>query len=271
MPTIHFSPCPNDTFIFDALVNKKIDTEGIDFESVLKDVQTLNEDAIRGVADITKISFGVLPEIIHHYKLLDSGAALGSGVGPLLISSKKDSVAVDTSVIAIPGKHTTAHQLFSLAYPDANEKVFLRYDEIESFVADGKGLGVIIHENRFTYEVKGLHKITDLGEFWEHKTGVPVPLGGIVIKRSFDDSFQKKIGNLIRKSIEYAYGQYPLLNDFIISNAQEMSEEVMRKHIELYVNNYSVSLGETGRQAIRKLFENHSMNQFSDQEIFVDK
>ncbi len=269
MPTIQFSPCPNDTFIFDALVNKKIDTDGIDFEVTLKDVQALNEDAICGEADITKISFGVLPEIINHYKLLDSGAALGSSVGPLVITSQKDSVDVTSNSVAIPGKNTTAHLLFSLAYPKAQQKIFLRYDEIENFVAEGKGYGVIIHENRFTYAEKGLHKIIDLGEYWEQKTGVPIPLGGIVIKRNFDDSFQQKIDQLIRKSIEYAYQKYPLLNDFVISNAQEMSEDVMRKHIDLYVNSYSLSLGEKGRGAIRKLFENNSLNKLSDREIFV--
>lgn len=270
MPTIYFSPCPNDTFIFDALVNKKIDTEGIDFEVVLKDVQALNEDAVNGVADITKISFGVLPDIIHQYKLLDSGAALGSGVGPLLIASISDIVDVEKSTIAIPGKNTTAHLLFSIAYPDATQKVFLRYNEIESFVAQGQGLGVIIHENRFTYAEKGLYKIIDLGEFWEQKTAAPIPLGGIVIKRNFDEVFQKKISSLILKSIEYAYSQYSVLNEFIITNAQEMSEGVMRKHIELYVNEYSLSLGGKGRAAIRKLFENNSnINKLSDQEIFV--
>ena len=271
MPTISFSPCPNDTFIFDALVNKKIDTEGLDFEVRLKDVQALNEDAIRGEADITKISFGVLPKVLNHYKLLNSGAALGSGVGPLLISAKKESADVNTSLIAIPGENTTAHLLFSLAYPDAKKKVFLRYDEIENFVLAEKGLGVIIHENRFTYIEKGLHKIIDLGAYWEQKTGVSIPLGGIVVKRSFDELFQQKIDRLIRKSIEYAYEQYPALNDFIISNAQEMSEDVMRKHIELYVNDYSLSLGEKGRAAVRKLFEHHAMNKLSDEEIFVEK
>lgn len=269
MPSIQFSPCPNDTFIFDALVNHKIDTEGIDFEVRLKDVQALNEDAIQGNADITKISFGVLPDVINQYKLLDSGAALGSGVGPLLISPKKDSTWNESVPVAIPGKNTTAHLLFSMAFPNAKQKVFLRYDEIEEFVAQGKGYGVIIHENRFTYAEKGLHKIMDLGEFWEEKTGFLIPLGGIIIKRTYDDLFQQKINRLIRKSIEYAYRNYPLLNDFIISNAQEMSEEVMRKHINLYVNDYSLSLGEKGKLAVRKLFEHNAMNALPDSELFV--
>lgn len=269
MPTIQFSPCPNDTFIFDALVNHKIDTEGIDFEVTLKDVQALNEDAIQGKADITKISFGVLPKIINQYIVLDSGAALGSGVGPLLISLENNSVVDETVLIAIPGENTTAHLLFTMAFPNAKQKVFLRYDEIEEFVAQGKGYGVIIHENRFTYAEKGLHKIMDLGEYWEEKTGFLIPLGGIVIKRTFNDSFQMKISQLIRKSIEYAYRNYPLLNDFIISNAQEMSEEVMRKHINLYVNDYSLSLGEKGKLAVRKLFEHNAMNALPDSELFV--
>lgn len=251
-----FSPCPNDTFIFDALVNKKIDTEGLGFEVELQDVQTLNEWALQGKLFITKLSYGVLPLVLDKYMVLNSGSALGRGVGPLLITTDELQMTnVEESLIAIPGENTTAHLLFSLAYPNAKNKVFLRYDEIENFVLAGKGFGVIIHENRFTYEAKGLKKIIDLGDYWEKETSNPIPLGGIVINRKLWPSLHKKIDALIKKSIEYAFGNYPVLNDYIRSHAQEMSEDVMRKHIDLYVNDYSIDLKEEGRQAIIKLLE----------------
>ncbi len=254
--TLGFSPCPNDTFIFDALVNHKIDTEGLEFETVLKDVEALNEAALSGIPDISKISYAILPLLMKNYLLLNSGSALGRGVGPLLIAGQElNRKAVEDSIVAIPGEHTTAHFLFSMAYPDAKNKIFLRYDEIEEYVSEGNGPGVIIHENRFTYREKGLFKIADLGEFWETQTGNPIPLGGIVIKRNIDPSVQQKVEKLIRRSLEFAYASYPLLNNYIKDHAQEMSEEVMRKHIELYVNNYSLTLGLEGKKAVMKLLE----------------
>jgi len=252
--TLGFSPCPNDTFIFDALVNKKIDTGNYDFDVVLEDVQTLNQWAINEKLDITKLSYGVLPLVLDNYAVLNSGSALGRGVGPLLIT--KDAITsteIDDYTIAIPGEQTTAHLVFSLAFPTAKRKLFLRYDEIENFVALGKGLGVIIHENRFTYQDKGLKKIMDLGNFWEKETGSAIPLGGIVIKRKIATNLQKEINTLIKKSIEYAFKNYPALNDYIRNNAQEMSEAVMRKHIDLYVNKFSLDLGREGKTSIKKL------------------
>ncbi|HNF03150.1 MAG TPA: 1,4-dihydroxy-6-naphthoate synthase, partial [Ferruginibacter sp.] len=197
--SLGFSPCPNDTFIFDALVNRKIDSGDLSFDVVLEDVQTLNEWAIAGKLDITKLSYGVLPLVLEQYILLNSGSALGRGVGPLLITNKDQGMMnVEDNVIAIPGEHTTAHLLFSLAYPHAKKKVFLRYDKIEEFVLSERGLGVIIHENRFTYQDKGLHKITDLGDYWEKHTGHSIPLGGIVIKRSLPVTIQQSVDRLIR-------------------------------------------------------------------------
>ena len=254
--TLGFSPCPNDTFIFDALVNKKIDTGDINFEVILEDVQTLNKWAMIGKLDITKLSYGVLPLVLDEYAVLNSGSALGRGVGPLLITKNAiTSTKVDDYTIAIPGEQTTAHLLFSVAYPTAKRKLFLRYDEIENFVAQGKGLGVIIHENRFTYQDKGLKKIMDLGNFWEKATGSAIPLGGIVIKRKIATNIQKKIDSLIKKSIEYAFINYPLLNDYIRNNAKEMSEAVMRKHIDLYVNKFSLDLGREGKTSIKRLLK----------------
>lgn len=273
--TLGFSPCPNDTFIFDALVNHKIDTAGLNFEVVLEDVETLNKWALEGKLDITKLSYGVLPMVLENYTVLNSGSALGHGVGPLLISNKEQGLLnVEESIIAIPGEHTTAHLLFSLAYPNAKNKVFLRYDEIEDFVLEGNGLGVIIHENRFTYAEKGLHKIIDLGEYWESETKNPIPLGGIVIKRSVDKLKCFKVDSLIRKSIEFAYQHdYKELTDYVKIHSQEMSEEVMRKHVDLYVNNFSIDLGNDGKNAINKLLEVYKninpKNEFSLESIFI--
>ncbi len=253
---IGFSPCPNDTFIFDALVNNKINTGNLSFEAVLEDVQTLNQWAIEGKLAVTKLSYGVLPLVQHQYNLFNSGSALGRGVGPLLITiSNLQAKNVEDCLIAIPGKNTTAHLLFSLAYPNAKNKIFLRYDEIENFVLEGKGLGVIIHENRFTYAEKGLIKITDLGDYWETETGNPIPLGGIVVKKTMPLQIQEQIDFLIKQSIEFAFAHYPVLTDYIKTHAQEMSEDVMRSHIDLYVNNYSLDLGDDGKAAVKKLME----------------
>ena len=255
--TIGFSPCPNDTFIFDALVNKKIDTEGLDFEVVMEDVETLNRRAIEGKSDITKISFGVLPLVMNDYVLLKSGGALGKGVGPLLISKKSiAALHIDECSVAIPGEHTTAHLLFSVAFPNAVKKEFMVFSKIEDAILSGRvDCGVIIHENRFTYQKRGLKKVLDLGEFWEEQTGCPIPLGGIVIKRSVDTLISLQVDKLIRKSIEYAFERYPLLPAYVKNNSQEMEEAVMRQHIELYVNDFSIDSGEKGKEAIEELLK----------------
>ena len=243
-------------YSIDALVNGKIETGGIKFDPVLEDVQTLNQWAIEGKLDITKLSYAVLPLVTLRYNLLQSGSALGKGVGPLLISKDlPEKINVAEKKVAIPGEHTTAHLLFSLKYPQHNNKVFLRYDAIENFVLEGKGLGVIIHENRFTYQNKGLFKIDDLGDYWESQTGVPIPLGGIVIKNSFDNALQLQVDSLIKKSIELAFEQLPEINDYIRLHSQEMSETVMRQHIDLYVNEYSLQLGTAGQKAVNKIME----------------
>ena len=257
--TIGFSPCPNDTFIFDALINHKIDTDGFEFEAVLEDVQTLNKWAIEKKLSISKISYGVLPLVLNNYAVLNSGGALGNGVGPLLISKtiiEDFSRQMHNYSVAIPGEHTTAHLLYSYAFPTAVNKQFMVFNEIENAVLSNEvDAGVIIHENRFTYQDKGLVKLLDLGEFWEEKTKAPIPLGGIVIDRSIDKAIQHKIDLLIRKSLEYSFSQYPILSPYIADYAQEMNEEVMKKHIELYVNDFSIQLGETGKSAVYKLLE----------------
>ena len=258
--TLGFSPCPNDTFIFDAMVNKKIDTKEFDFDVMLEDVQTLNQWALQDKLDITKISYGVLSLVSGNYNLSDSGGALGKGVGPLLISKKEiNPVEINNCTIAIPGKNTTAHLLFSLAFPGVVKKQFMIFSEIEQAVLSGQvDAGVIIHENRFTYQDKGLIKLIDLGEFWENKTGCPIPLGGIVMKKSFDTAIHQQINALIKKSIEYSFNNYPAISSFVRQHAQEMNEHVMRRHIDLYVNNYSLSLGDDGKKAIETLMEIYS-------------
>lgn len=274
--TLGFSPCPNDTFIFDALVNKKINTGDIEFEVHLEDVQTLNQWAKEGRLDISKISYGVLPKITEQYVVLNSGGALGKGVGPLLISShptvadwQEMQELVNASTIAIPGEDTTAHFLFSQAFPNAKNKEFMRFDEIENRVSSVKALGVIIHENRFTYQQKGLHKIIDLGDYWEQATGNPIPLGGIVMKRSIDKQHIQHIDHLIRMSVEYSFAQYPAVSEYIRCHAQEMSEDVMRQHIDLYVNDYSLSLGENGKAAVMQLMQTLGKKPYSAGEIFI--
>ncbi|HEX7458120.1 MAG TPA: 1,4-dihydroxy-6-naphthoate synthase [Ginsengibacter sp.] len=270
--TLGFSPCPNDTFIFDALVNNKIDTHGLKFDVRLEDVETLNELAINNILDLTKISYGVLPLILKNYKVLNSGSALGKGVGPLLISKEKISFdEVDGCIIAIPGENTTAHLLFSQAFPNAKNKIFKRYDEIENFIlnSDNKSLGVIIHENRFTYFGKGLQKVVDLGNFWEEKTGYPIPLGGIAGKRSIDEKILMKVDSLIKESIEYAFKNYPLITEYVKIHSQEMEPEVMKKHIDLYVNNYSIDLGKDGKNAIEKFMDIYNtINKTTTSQIF---
>lgn len=249
---IGFSPCPNDTFIFDAMVNGKIDTGHFKFVPVLEDVQTLNQWALEDKLPITKLSYGVLPKVLKDYHLMKSGGALGRGVGPLLIKNSADDISVENAVIAIPGEHTTAHFLFQYAYPNAKNKVFLRYDEIENFVLSGKGLGVIIHENRFTYRDKDLHLVKDLGTHWEEHTGAPIPLGGIVIRKSIPEEVQVAINDCIKRSVQYAFDQLPTLSEMVKQNAMEMEERIMRQHIDLYVNEFSVDLGEEGKKAIEE-------------------
>lgn len=234
----------------------------------MEDVQTLNEMTIAGKLDVSKISYGSLPLVLENYVVLSSGSALGKGVGPLLITPFSiPDPAIRQCVIAIPGRYTTAHVLFSLAFPEATNKVFLRYDEIEKFVLENNGtleniqsvkLGVIIHENRFTYQEKGLVKQTDLGKFWEEETSLPVPLGGIVAKRKLPEDIKFRVQALIRKSLEHSILKGHELSEFVQKNAKEMSADVMRKHIALYVNDFSLDLGATGKKAILKFLQVHS-------------
>jgi 1,4-dihydroxy-6-naphthoate synthase len=257
--TLGFSPCPNDTFIFDALIHHKIDTEGLDFQVFFDDVETLNQKAMRGELDITKLSFHALAYVLDQYALLDAGSALGFGVGPLLICKNKEFTGKRTLqpelLVGIPGKFTTANFLLGIAYPELTNKEQLVFSEIEdALLRERIDLGLIIHENRFTYSDKGLHKVVDLGNYWEGLTGCAIPLGGIVVNRNLSEDVQQKINRVLRKSVEYAFENPKSGLDFIRQHAQEMEEKVMYKHIELYVNQYSIDLGPEGRKAIDTLF-----------------
>lgn len=259
--SLGFSPCPNDTFIFDALIHHKIDTEGLEFEVVFEDVETLNQKAINGVLDVTKLSFHAFAYVHHLYALLDAGSALGFGVGPLLITKDKNlSLNSDhlnaSLIVGIPGKYTTANFLLGIAFPHLTRKKEMLFSDIEAGLINNEiDLGLIIHENRFTYEEKLLHKVIDLGDFWERLTGCAIPLGGIVINRKLDRGIQEKVNKLLRQSVEYAFANPKSGIEFIRQHAQEMTDEVMYKHIALYVNEYSVNLGKKGREAINILFD----------------
>ena len=257
--TLGLSPCPNDTFIFDALIHDKIDTEGLKFEILFDDVETLNQKAFRGELDITKLSMYAYMYLLDQYVLLHAGSAMGFGVGPLLISKNEFSEATLQAEpnlrVGIPGKHTTANFLLSMCMPHLQNKQELVFSSIEQALIDNEiDVGVIIHENRFTYQQKGLKQIVDLGKYWETFTGCAIPLGGIAIKRVLPETLIQKVNRVIRRSVEFAF-QHPQSGlAFIRSHAQEMSEEVIYQHINLYVNQYSVNLGSAGQQAITTFF-----------------
>ncbi len=254
--TLGFSPCPNDTFIFDALVHRRIDTEGMEFDYIIADVEELNQRALSFTIDITKISIHAYAFAAQNYLILDSGSALGYGNGPLLISKRKiDTDELINSRIAIPGKFTTANLLFSIAWPEAvNKREYLFSDIEEVLLREEADAGLIIHETRFTYQKKGLLKIADLGEHWEKLTSLPVPLGTIVIKRNIPSETGLKVNRIIRRSLEHAYDNPEASVDFIMSNAHDLDKKVVDSHIRLYVNNYTLDLGKGGKEAISNLF-----------------
>lgn len=273
--TLGFSPCPNDTFIFDALIHHKIDTEGLDFEVIFDDVETLNQKAFKAELDITKLSYHAFAYALNDYVLLDSGSALGFGVGPILLSKYPQNLNNPNLKIGIPGKYTTANFLLSLAYPQLKNKIALVFSDIEQKLLDEEiDLGLIIHENRFTYQDKGLIKVKDLGEYWEEKTQCAIPLGGIVVKRSLPDELKQKINRLVKKSVEFAFENPSSALPFIKMHAQEMDEDVMYQHIKLYVNKYTIDLGDAGKTAINTLFDEAFKNEIipaTTQELFLTK
>ena len=254
--TLGFSPCPNDTFIFDAMVHGRIDTEGLEFDYFLADVEELNRKALASELEITKISYHAYAFVSQNYLILDAGSALGHRNGPLLISKRliNPSELADMR-IAIPGKYTTANLLFSIAWPEAiNKTEYLFSDIEEALLKDEVDAGLIIHETRFIYYKKGLHKIADMGDYWEKLTGLPIPLGAIVINRNIPEDLALKVNRILRNSLEYAYKDSFASYDFVSGNAKEMDSTVMNNHIKLYVNEYTLHLGNIGRDAINALF-----------------
>jgi len=254
--TLGFSPCPNDTFIFDAMVHGRIDTEDLEFDYFLTDVEELNRKALGSKVDITKISYHAYAYVAENYLILDAGSALGHRNGPLLISKHKISPeSIPGARIAIPGKYTTANLLFSIAWPDAKSKTEYLFSDIdEAILNDEVDAGLIIHETRFTYFKKGLYKIADMGEYWENLTGLPIPLGAIVINREIPEDIALKVNRILRRSLEYAYKDSFASYDFVSGNAKEMDSTVMNNHIKLYVNEFTLDLGKKGKEAINELF-----------------
>jgi 1,4-dihydroxy-6-naphthoate synthase len=255
--TLGFSPCPNDTFIFDAMIHGKIDTEGLDFDVIMEDVEALNMRAMRKELAITKLSYHAFAYMVNDYALLQSGSALGKGVGPLLIA--KDIAVLDKindAKIAIPGRYTTANFLCSLAFPTAQKKIEIIFNEIEDKILRGEvDAGVIIHENRFTYQKKGLVKLMDLGAYWETTTQMPIPLGGIVVKKDLPHPIQQAVQRVMQRSVMYAFEHPQASREYVAQYAQEMDEHVRQQHIDLYVNDYTKNLGADGLAAINYLFK----------------
>ena len=254
--SLGFSPCPNDTFIFDAMVHGRIDTEGLEFDYFLTDVEELNRKALSSDVDITKISYHAYAYVAQNYLILDAGSALGHRTGPLLISKRQLKISdLSRMKIAIPGKYTTANLLFSIAWPEIVNKKEYIFSKIEdAILEDEVDAGLIIHENRFTYYKRGLQKLADMGEYWETLTGLPVPLGAIVIKRNITDNIAQKVNRVVRRSLEYAYKDSFASYDFVSGNAREMDSTVMNNHIKLFVNEFTLNLGSKGREAIAELF-----------------
>ncbi|MDP4209739.1 MAG: 1,4-dihydroxy-6-naphthoate synthase [Bacteroidota bacterium] len=254
---IGFSTCPNDTFMFDAMVNGRIDTEGLQFDPVLADIENLNQYALAAELDVLKISYAAYPGVSEHYQILNSGSALGYANGPLLVSKHKIYPdEVNDLRVAIPGENTTANLLLSIAYPEIKQKKVYLFSDIEEVVLSGEAdAGLLIHENRFTYQDRGLKLIIDLGTWWEKETGLPIPLGGIMVKRTLPQTTKEIVNRVLFNSVSFAMEHPSAGMDYIKHHAQSMKDDVVQKHIKLYVNDYSLNLGNKGREAIDGFFE----------------
>jgi 1,4-dihydroxy-6-naphthoate synthase len=253
--TLGFSPCPNDTFMFYPLVHGLVDTAGLTFRERLEDVETLNRLALTGELDVTKVSYHALGHIRDRYALLRSGSALGRGCGPLLVARDNlDLADLCDRRIAVPGQYTTALLLLRLLDPRLDNFIVMPFNEIMDAVLTGQAdAGLIIHESRFTYQQTGLHKLVDLGEWWESETGLPIPLGGIVAKRSLGVETIAVIERALGAGVAYARSHPSEAAGYIREHSQEMSDEVCAAHIGLYVNDFSRELGEEGERAIAEL------------------
>jgi 1,4-dihydroxy-6-naphthoate synthase len=252
---LSFSTCPNDTFIFHAMLHGKIDTEGLAFDVHLADVEELNRAAFTGEAEVTKLSYAAYARVARKYSILDSGSALGRGNGPLLVAKNLQKVTEETRV-AIPGKYTTAAFLLQLVFPQLSRLTEALFSDIPQEILQGSvDAGVLIHESRFTYRQQGLHLIADLGQEWEKRSGLPVPLGCICVKTSMDSGLQQAFGRTLRRSVDYALQNPAESRTFVRHYARELSDEVIDRHIAMFVNRYTQSLGSEGRKAVSALFE----------------
>ena len=248
------SPCPNDTFMFDAIVNKRIDLEGYTFDVEYHDIEQLNERVLGGEAQVSKCSTALLRAVGERYRLLDSGSALGRGNGPLLVRRKGETTPIRR--IAVPGLYTTANALIGRLFPDIEERVPMLFSQIAASVERGEfDAGVLIHEGRFVYERRNLELIADLGLEWERQMELPLPLGSIIVDRSLGEEVARDVERLIRRSIEYAFANPSSSRDFIKSHAQELEDDVIDKHIALFVNDFSLTLGDEGRRAVKELIK----------------
>jgi len=254
--SLGFSPCPNDTFMFDALVNEKFDRGAFNFDLYIQDVEELNAMCLERKLDVSKISYHAYTKVHTDYQLLQAGSALGRGVGPLLISKREIDISKITNLkIAAPGANTTAAFLLESAYGKIEKVKHVLFSEIEGMVLSGEvDAGVIIHENRFTYHQRGLKLLQDLGSYWEDKTGLPIPLGGIVVRRSLPKNIKDLLNIYMRKSIEYAFKDPIDAQEYVLEYSQELKEEIVEKHIETYVNSYSLQIGKEGKLAVTRMF-----------------
>ncbi|MDA3868296.1 MAG: 1,4-dihydroxy-6-naphthoate synthase [Salinivirgaceae bacterium] len=250
--SLAISTCPNDTFMFDALIHKRIDTRGLSFDLQMADIEELNVMAADQVNDITKISFFAFSKLTAHYQMLRSGAAIGFGNGPLIISKHKIYPnELHEARIAIPGENTTANLLLNVLFPESIKKKSYLFSDIEEAVLSGEAdAGLIIHETRFSYHKKGLKKVADLGQLWEQKMNLPLPLGGIAIRRSLPDDVKQTVEQLIGDSIKFAFQNPKASYDFVKKHARDLHDEVIRKHIDMYVNNFSIHCMDEGQQAM---------------------
>jgi 1,4-dihydroxy-6-naphthoate synthase len=275
--TLGYSPCPNDTFIFYALIHGKIDTDGLKFKEILLDVETLNQKALNAELDLTKISYHAFGHLREKYVLLRSGGALGKGCGPIVVT--KDGYTMEVlrdKKIAIPGKLTTASlllQLYDPSFANSSNLIIMPFNEIMDAVANGDvDAGVIIHESRFTFVSYGLKRVIDLGQWWEKETGLPIPLGGILAKRELGRELILKVENLLRQSIEYSYNNRFEPMGYIKEHSQELSDGIIKDHINLYVNDFTIDVGEEGEKAIMELIsraEDAGIMPKSEQLLFI--
>lgn len=249
--SLHISPCPNDTFAFDAIINNRI-LHDFDLDVEYHDIEELNEGVLRGAADISKISYAVYPLVADRYRLLDSGSALGRGNGQLLVRRKGESGKIRK--VASPGKNTTANALLLRYFPDIEEVEQMLFSDIAEAVERGDvDAGVLIHEGRFVYESRNLELVSDLGKLWESETALPLPLGAIIAKRELGEELISKFEKLLAGSVRYAFENPQLSREFVKEHAQELDDEVIDKHISLFVNEHTISLGEEGRRAVERL------------------